>query len=269
MKTHIEFHSLLCTYFNTNELRTLCFDLNINYENLPGNTFDSKTRELVAFCYRYERLEALIIRCRELRPIVIWPNSQALKESLEISTPDLQKGINVPNSNQTIHGSYNAVSSHGGNSTVNVTNIHHPFVEDSSSLLERSILLIQAHAYDQAIETLNSALKLTPENPRTHFYLAFAMLKGNRPKLLKLSTIQAIENHLQVAIDIDPKLGQAYILWSLLKYDYYVMNSIRESPPTIAQLLQQNWSVNQNEINEIKKHISAPRNRVWEWLQSL
>lgn len=265
-----KFKDLLCTYFTRGELRTLCFDLSINYENLPGDTLEDKARELIAFCYRHGQIVPLVNRCRELRSIVLWPDAQALNESLGKTSlnASFQESRSSSALNQTIHGNYNAVSGHGGKATVNVTNIHQTPAEDTIALKERGIRLTRVRAYEQAIDTFNRVLNLTPTDHQAHFYLALSMLKGNRPKLLKLATVRTIEEHLQTATELAPQFGQAYILWALLKYDYYVLNSIRDQPPTVSQLLNRNWSIHKEEVNELKMHFEAPRNPVWEWLQS-
>ena len=59
---------ILVTYFNDSELRDLCFDLGIEYENLGGDNKSAKARELVAYCQRHDRLPDLETACRRLRP---------------------------------------------------------------------------------------------------------------------------------------------------------------------------------------------------------
>jgi hypothetical protein len=54
--------------FNDSELRDLCFDLGIEYENLGGDNKAAKARELVAYCQRHGRLIELEGTCRRLRP---------------------------------------------------------------------------------------------------------------------------------------------------------------------------------------------------------
>jgi hypothetical protein len=49
--------------FNESELRTLCFDLKIDYETLPPGSKIDKTRELVARCLREQRIDELLSFC--------------------------------------------------------------------------------------------------------------------------------------------------------------------------------------------------------------
>ncbi len=58
--------------FNLDELRTLCFDLGIKYENLAADTLDGKARELVDHCKRVGKIPDLLVKCRERRPNVLW-----------------------------------------------------------------------------------------------------------------------------------------------------------------------------------------------------
>ena len=47
-----QLRQVLDEVFNESELRTLCFDLGIEYEHLSGEERSAKTRELVAYCER-------------------------------------------------------------------------------------------------------------------------------------------------------------------------------------------------------------------------
>ena len=64
----------LITYFNQSELASLCFDLGIGYESLEGTTLQDKSRALVQYCIRHNKLKSLSDRCNILRPHGFWPN---------------------------------------------------------------------------------------------------------------------------------------------------------------------------------------------------
>lgn len=65
---------LLARHFSENELRDLCLDLGVQYENVEGTTPDAKARELAGYMARRSELGRLIRRCVELRPKVYgWP----------------------------------------------------------------------------------------------------------------------------------------------------------------------------------------------------
>ena len=65
----------LCSqYFDDNELRDLCFDLRIEYENLSGDNKLAKVRELLLYVTRHHKLTNLIELFKKLRPDLQWPD---------------------------------------------------------------------------------------------------------------------------------------------------------------------------------------------------
>jgi hypothetical protein len=67
----------LAEYFGDSELRDVCFDLGVSYDDLGGESKADKARELVAHLDRRGRLEELVALCSRLRPLVSWGNALA------------------------------------------------------------------------------------------------------------------------------------------------------------------------------------------------
>ncbi len=63
--------------FNLDELKILCFDLSIDYEDIPGNTKQAKVVELLQYCERMDQMEALIARIVKIRPNLKTPLKHA------------------------------------------------------------------------------------------------------------------------------------------------------------------------------------------------
>ncbi len=61
-------HEWLDTYFDKDELRDLCFDLDIDFEDLEGTAQTHKARELVEFYARRGELDRLEAIVKEERP---------------------------------------------------------------------------------------------------------------------------------------------------------------------------------------------------------
>jgi formylglycine-generating enzyme required for sulfatase activity len=59
---------LLAEKFSQEELRTLCFDLDIDYEDLPGEGHEAKARDLIAHCKRHDRLSEVVSYIQTERP---------------------------------------------------------------------------------------------------------------------------------------------------------------------------------------------------------
>ena len=69
-----QLRQLLTMHFDEGELRTLCFELGIEYDDLAGGNRADKTRELVKYLERRGRLSGLIETGKGLRPEISWPN---------------------------------------------------------------------------------------------------------------------------------------------------------------------------------------------------
>jgi len=65
-------HQNIASCFGDEELRLLCFDLGVDYADLPAEGKDGKARELVGHMERRGRTSELAETCRKLRPNVEW-----------------------------------------------------------------------------------------------------------------------------------------------------------------------------------------------------
>jgi len=63
---------ILVSRLDEGELRTLCFDLGVDYDNLPGEGKANKARELVIYLERRNRIGALVETGKSLRPDIAW-----------------------------------------------------------------------------------------------------------------------------------------------------------------------------------------------------
>lgn len=262
---------LLAHHFSRNELDLLCFDMGFDTRDLDNHNapFDNVVISLIQYCERRSLLNKLVEVCQERRPTAPWPTALG---NVEADRPSLkQGGGEKPAGGVKIKstGDHNIIFGGGEGHTANVTHIHQAPAEDAHSLFQSGQALTQKKAYDQALEPLKKVIQLEPDNSQAYYYLALALLKGNRPKLLKSSTIQTIEQHLNSARHCSAPFVMATLLLAVVKYDYYVLNSLRETSPTVSQLLEPKFSLSKTEVNELLSHFEAPRNKVWESLKGL
>ena len=81
---------LLDKYFNAEDIKTLCFDLFVDFDNLSGENKAAKIRELVLHLEQNGRLPTLINRVQSLRPQVAW--DMAYEAEAETAEPPF-KGL--------------------------------------------------------------------------------------------------------------------------------------------------------------------------------
>jgi len=83
----------LDTFFDDGELRTLCFDLGIDYDNLPGDGKADKARELVSYCERRGEVVTLFQAIYRRRPNAFWKDElariqrEACEQTIELPAP--------------------------------------------------------------------------------------------------------------------------------------------------------------------------------------
>lgn len=77
-----ELRDRIAKHFNLGEIDSLCFDLAIPFEELPGNTLSLKSQQLVEWCNRRGKIAALKLRCKELRLHLDWSESETPGEQM-------------------------------------------------------------------------------------------------------------------------------------------------------------------------------------------
>lgn len=93
----------LIARFSDSEIRTLCFSLEIDYDNIDGDSKADKCRELILFLQRRDQIKGLIQYCQRERPALNWA---ALLDDSSDSTAKLSASLladapaNSPSSSQ-------------------------------------------------------------------------------------------------------------------------------------------------------------------------
>jgi hypothetical protein len=82
--------------FSKDELRTLCVDLGIDYEDIPGDGKDSLVRELVAYVERRGRLPELIAYVQRARPHLNLMLPESRPEPLVLAPPPAKPPSAIP-----------------------------------------------------------------------------------------------------------------------------------------------------------------------------
>jgi hypothetical protein len=70
-----QLHRILAERFSEEELRTLCFNLNVDYDDLPAKGKANKARELIAYLERRDRIPELLETGQRSRPDISWSDA--------------------------------------------------------------------------------------------------------------------------------------------------------------------------------------------------
>jgi hypothetical protein len=115
--------------------------------------------------------------------------------------------------------------------------IIHRSSPELGTLISQGLKLIKARSWEMAIEVFESAKSLGPTEPDCYYYMALALLKGRRPKVLDYSEAIAISDWLQAACALNEKKAHFFYLWALVKSDFFLSNELNAGEPTVEQLM--------------------------------
>ncbi|NPA72216.1 MAG: zinc-ribbon domain-containing protein [Gammaproteobacteria bacterium] len=148
-------------------------------------------------------------------------------------------------------------------------NIHMGVQEPSAQeIFEKALTALRLKNYSLAVQLFRQYTAKNLIDADGYYYLALATLQGNRPKLARLSTIRTIEGYLQSATAINKSCSHAFLLWAIVKQDYFIANGIAVTPPPISELISRGRVIEVKHAREIIMHVHAPRNEIWEWLRA-
>ena len=87
---------ILTDRFDESELRTLCFDLDVDYDALSGGTKADKARELIGYLSRRDRVTELVEIGQRLRPDIPWKSPTAVPEPADLEAMVAQAKTQPP-----------------------------------------------------------------------------------------------------------------------------------------------------------------------------
>lgn len=151
--------------------------------------------------------------------------------------------------------------------TTNVTHQYGPQAPTATELFEQGKAALARKDYRRARDCFSAALDTGQVSADMYYCHALALLDGKRPKLHNRSHIQIVERQLEQATAVDSNCGHAWLLWAIVRFDYYTLNRIYVRGLTVEQMLINVKSLETQFISELQAHIHAPDNRVMSLLR--
>ncbi|MBK7896929.1 MAG: hypothetical protein IPJ90_19000 [Anaerolineaceae bacterium] len=89
-------HTLIDQSFNIDDLKTLCFNLHIDYDSILGEGKKAKIRELILEFERINKTNELVTKCQEMRPNISWHSSREFTQPIQVKT-EARESQNIQN----------------------------------------------------------------------------------------------------------------------------------------------------------------------------
>ena len=143
--------------------------------------------------------------------------------------------------------------------------------EQASYHLALGLHYLDLGMYADAIDSLSTAHQRAPQDANVLYYLALSQIGGKRPRILAWSDVRTIETYLSAAVRIDPQQAHGLYLWALLKYDYYLGNGMRVTPPPIEDLLAdaELATIEWAEVEHLLRHVPVPQSPLTEAIMGI
>lgn len=182
----------------------------------------------------------------------------------DFNKPSITEKIDIIIYQTTINGNYNNVNqisgNHGGINIGQVTGqltINQQVQVNIEQLTADGSRMLRGKNYKKAYEAFDKVNSLDDSNPNLPFYLSLCILAGRRPKILKLTEINEIENYLESSIEYLAAGAHYYYLKAIILYDFYLLNGFDVEISSINGWLDKATDAVYDEviINEMFKHM--------------
>jgi hypothetical protein len=140
------------------------------------------------------------------------------------------------------------------------------FLEEPSidKLVQEATDALNFNDFEKSIKTCNKIFNLNQKSPEANLIAAVALIKGRNMQSLNKESIALIESNLQCAVE-DPVFAYtAWVIWGVVKFDYYFLGRRIMGTPSLDQIKQELnkaniMSLNRKLVKKIKVSSTAKK----------
>lgn len=201
---HAQLRENITSRFNMSELETLCNDIDIDFENIKGETLDAKVRELIKYTQRHSKFDILICQLEITRPHINWNYEKSdIPKTIELNKypKPINTKDNIIEQDQNYQNNPKVMLTYYKNKNFSkcielcnqylLTNTNH-----LPSILMRGNACFHLQQYKQTIQDFTQAIRLDPNKPNLYIN------RGNAYAVIEQMEL-AIQDFTQ-AIKLDP-----------------------------------------------------------------
>lgn len=99
------------------------------------------------------------------------------------------------------------------------------------------LCFISLDLFDRAKVQFDSVIQKNPENADALFYYCVALVAGRRIKTVSIKEVKEIEKNLNACLIIQPDNLLFKRALAHIKYDYYILNGLKQTHPGFEELI--------------------------------
>ena len=136
---------------------------------------------------------------------------------------------------------------------------------DVAILLNQGIQQLRAKSYQLATNTLKAVVSIDPSIRSANFYLAVALMKGKRPKVLNHNDIQEVDELLSIVTAANHEDGLFHWFRALVRDDYYNGNRLICPAPSVQEIISMALAghADANELRALLTALPMQQNKLY------
>lgn len=119
------------------------------------------------------------------------------------------------------------------------------------------LCFISLNFFDRAKTQFDQIIKKDPEHVGSLFHYCIAVIAGRKIKTMQLKEIKEVENNLSVCLLIEPNNSLYKRALAHVKYDYYVLNGLKQSAPSFEELEIESIPINSDDTEILMKYFKS------------
>jgi tetratricopeptide (TPR) repeat protein len=116
------------------------------------------------------------------------------------------------------------------------------------------LCFVSLELFARAKIQFDSVIQNNPENADALFYYCIALLAGRRIKTISFKEVKEIEKHLNACLIVEPNSLLFKRALAHIKYDYYVLNGLKQTHPGFEELIIESNDISQEDNEIVNKY---------------
>jgi len=132
--------------------------------------------------------------------------------------------------------------------------------DSHESHLGLGITYLELGVAENAIDSFEKAISISPDSPQSYFYSCLAKINKRRIMTMNMKEVTDLLNRINAARKLDESNAAYLLLFAIIKRDYFFNNKFKDTYPYWDELLDEihGAELDGKEVATIKKYTNIP-----------